>query len=173
MVQMASPCRLSPFCRPTGFIPVSGDTAPEQSRISQCVAVSAQTLPDVPQMIMLWHFGLVSNKIWSSGTSPHKVCALESHAWGVPFSTDSSQIWFVCESRCQNARIKCPHTRSSPGQHGGVSRDDEHFWCRHICFNNVTLKTERITFSPSQHPNTATLLLTNLRGNRAEKEELL
>lgn len=44
---------------------------------------------------------LVSNKIWSSGASSHKVCALKSHACGVPFSTDSSQIWFVCESRCQ------------------------------------------------------------------------
>lgn len=55
-----------------------------------------------------WCFGLVSNEIWSSGASSHKVCALKSHACGAPFSTDSSQIWFVCESRCQT---QMPHTR--------------------------------------------------------------
>lgn len=98
---MASPCRLSPCCLHTGFTPVLGDMAPKQSWMPQCIAVSVETLPDLPQMITLWCFGLVSNEIWSSGASSYKVCALKSQACGAPFSTDSSQIWFVCESRCQ------------------------------------------------------------------------
>lgn len=75
----------------------------------------------------------------------------------------------------QDARIKCPHTRSSPGQHRRVSSHEEHFCCKCICFNNMTLKIERVTltFSPPQYPNVATLLLTNMRGKRAEREELL
>lgn len=101
MVQMASPCRLSPLCLHTGFTPVSGDMAPEQSWMPQCIAVSVETPPHLPQMITLRCFGLVSNEIWSSGASSYKVCALKSHACGAPFSTYSSQIWFVCESRCQ------------------------------------------------------------------------
>lgn len=55
-----------------------------------------------------------------------------------------------------DARHKCPHTRSSPGQHEGVSSHDEHFCCRCICFNYNTLKIEisnLLTSSVPKHCN--------------------
>lgn len=165
---MACPCTLSPFCLHTGFTQVSGEMTPEQSWTSQCIAVSAQTLLDLPQMTTLWWFGLVSNKIRSSGATSHWVCTLKSHACGAPISTDSSQIWFVCESRCQ-AQMPS-HQKFSRS----IWRCFKPWWafcCRCICFNYIALKIEGVTFSPPQYPNTAILLLTNMRGNRAEREE--